>query len=296
MKKFWGWVWAAMKLVFEALWWVTYELSGLRWVCEHVRPPSEEEKKKGRPAPTITIWVVGVYTALFGLASARYEHAVDRVETRAGAVIALLANDKIRSDATAQVALIQNREVPKRPEYGTFFIYSFWEWEPYEEGMEMLKTAIESCKKELSGANLYRANLQTANLKGANLKGAELGEANLLEANLQGANLESSNLLFADLRRAFLEGANLQGANLALAYLGRANLQGTKLEGAYLESANLEGANLAGADLKDIQNWKGIWPFEGANITGVKNAPDGFVQWALANGAVDDNAKEKKNP
>ena len=243
MRKFWAWVWAAMKWVFKVLGWVIYELTGIRWVWEHVRPPTEEEKKGRRPAPTITIWVVGVYTALFGLASARYEHAVDRVETRAGAVVALLANDNVRSGASAQIARIQDREIPKRPEYGTFFIDSFWKWESYEEGIELLKTAVESCKKELR-----RANLAEANLAGVDLMGADLTFANL-------------------------EGTNLEGANL---------------EGANLEETRLWGTNLQRARLGLFGNWDKIGEIQAANITGIRNAPYGFVEWALERGAVFD--------
>ena len=269
-----------------------YELLGFRWVWEHIRPPAEKEKKgEWRPAPTFTIWVFGVYTALFGLASARYEHAVDRVEIRAGAVVALLANDKIRSDATAQVALIQKRRVPKRPEYWPPFFDSFWKREPYQEGIELLKTAVESCKKELGGANLSGAILLNAKLEGANLHEADLRDAILQNADLKGAQLQLVKLLRADLQEADLQGADLpraemQMTNLRQAKLQRAQLQRANLQGSQLQGTFLQGAFLQEANLQDIQGWKEIRSIQGADITGVRNAPTGFVDWALNNGAV----------
>ena len=305
MKKVLDLVTTVLEWIFKALCWVVYELTGARWVWEHVWPPKEDEKKERRPAPTITIWVAGVYTALFGLASARYEHAVDRVETRAGAVVALLANDKVRGNAAAQVALIQEREVPKRPEYGTFFIDSFWKWQPYLEGIELLKTAVESCKKELREANLTGSNLAGANLAGGNLREANLQEANLLEADMQGATLEQANLQGATLERANLRGATLERAKLQMTKLHgvdlyQADLQEVKLQGADLQRANLQWVKLQGADLQraklqrsklqlaDLQNirWRRIKSIKGANITAVKNPPDGFIKWALEHGAV----------
>lgn len=296
--------------------WVIYELSGIRAIWEHIEPPTDKEKEAEcwRPAPTFTLWAAGIYTALFGLASARYEHAVDRVETRAGAVVALLANDRVRSEAAAQVALIQNREVPKQPKYFDWppsFFDSFVLREPYEDGIEMLKTAVESCKKELSGANLseaileratlYEANLELANLSRANLERANLSKAKLMRARLEGARLERARLPEANLQRAYLQGAYLFEVNLEGAYLHDANLRGAylikaNLLRANLQWANLEAAYLQGANLQDIQNWKEIQSIEGANITGVRNAPDGFIEWALENGAVidEDPAEEDK--
>jgi hypothetical protein len=47
----------------------------------------------------------------------------------------------------------------------------------------------------------------------------------------------------------------------------------------------LSAADLGMANVKDIE-WKEIASVKGANIQGVKSAPDGFIAWALANGAV----------
>ncbi len=60
--------------------------------------------------------------------------------------------------------------------------------------------------------------------------------------------------------------------------------------GADYTEANLAGANLANTDLHDANlnniRWREIASLKMANISGVKNAPDGFVSWAVKNGAV----------
>ncbi len=53
-----------------------------------------------------------------------------------------------------------------------------------------------------------------------------------------------------------------------------------------LRAGDTEALNLRGADLTEIQNWKKLWRIKGANI---RNPPDGFVEWALANGAIDED-------
>lgn len=69
----------------------------------------------------------------------------------------------------------------------------------------------------------------------------------------------------------------------------RADLSGIDLTGADLADANMEGVNLDDADLSaaNLMNfrWRIIRSVRNANIEGVKNAPPGFVEWALHAGA-----------
>ena len=123
---------------------------------------------------------------------------------------------------------------------------------------------------DLSGADLSDANLSDADLAGANLSGADLNGADLVDARLTEANLSKA------LVGANLSNANLTGANLSGAYLG--NLSG----------ADLSEANLSGAVLSSVMNWKDVSSYKGANISGVKNAPEGFREHALSLGAIEE--------
>jgi len=49
---------------------------------------------------------------------------------------------------------------------------------------------------------------------------------------------------------------------------------------------NLSGARLGGI-FGDIKNWRAIKSIKDANILGVEGAPEGFLAWALENGAVE---------
>ena len=48
---------------------------------------------------------------------------------------------------------------------------------------------------------------------------------------------------------------------------------------------------MAEADLTDVSTHQNIASIRDANIYDVRNAPDGFTEWALANGAVQKDAK-----
>lgn len=130
--------------------------------------------------------------------------------------------------------------------------------------------------QDLSFAFLYRANLEGASLYGANLE----------IASLSGANLYCANLLLANLYCATLNETNLTGANLFRANLQSASLQSANLNGADLTGAYLTGANLTEATLEGVENWEQIADISNCNITRVRNAPDGFMEWALDHGAV----------
>ena len=88
--------------------------------------------------------------------------------------------------------------------------------------------------------------------------------------------------------RSCLRDADLSGAYLTGANLGLVDLSGADLRGARLGQADLRYAELAGID------WKTIKSMKLANIYGVKNPPEGFVDWAIEKmGAVSVESDEE---
>ncbi len=139
----------------------------------------------------------------------------------------------------------------------------------------------------LMKANLREANLQEAELHQVNLKGSILIETNLKKTSLTKANLQDSVLIEANLQKAKLHLANLQDATLILANLQGAFLWEANLSKANLGEANLQEANLREANLQDITGWDTITNITGANIYGITNAPEGFVEFAKSKGAIE---------
>jgi hypothetical protein len=68
------------------------------------------------------------------------------------------------------------------------------------------------------------------------------------------------------------------------------------LAGASLSHTDLDGAKLGDANLTNITYWQQIKSIELANIYGVRNPPDGFIEWAIRKGAVsiEDNEEWEK--
>jgi hypothetical protein len=142
----------------------------------------------------------------------------------------------------------------------------------------------------LQELNADQVPLVGVDVSSAFLQGIHLGHARLVRANLSAADLRNSDFHFADLTWADLHSANLRYSNLERTVLDNANLQdvdlfGSDLAGARLDGADLRAADLRSADLKNIA-WKHLAAIRMANIAQIRNAPDGFIAWALENGAI----------
>ncbi|HEY2471307.1 MAG TPA: pentapeptide repeat-containing protein [Terracidiphilus sp.] len=133
---------------------------------------------------------------------------------------------------------------------------------------------------------LVGVDVSSAFLQGIHLVHANLLRADLSAADLRGSAFRSGDFTFANLRSANLRGADLERAVLSNANLSDTDLVGSNLAGATLDNADLSSADLRNANLKDI-SWQHIASLKSANIAGVQNAPPGFRDWALKNGAIE---------
>ena len=124
----------------------------------------------------------------------------------------------------------------------------------------------------LQGLRLEHANLLRSDFSSADVRNGDLADCNFTLANLTSANLREANLDHAQVVQADLQDADLTGANLA---------------GADLSGATLDRADLSNADMRDVK-WQSIKSMQGANIAGLKNAPQGFLAWALEHGAANE--------
>ena len=60
--------------------------------------------------------------------------------------------------------------------------------------------------------------------------------------------------------------------------------------------ADLAGADLEGANLGGVRYWSDINSIRLANVYEVRNLPEGFLWWAIENGAVSLESKEEWQP
>lgn len=225
-----------------------YHFSGAKLIWQRFKPPKDSGKLPSGP-----VWLLGIYLALFGVGSQRYENRVDIIENRSNAIFAQLSTN--RSKAISRIAEVQNMLCPAKPylEKPWTVLSSLFSEEKYPEVVNLLKTVVEDYKESLSKVNLSMAdlskvNLSLADLSKADLSKADLSKARFSETNLFGAHLYETNFFGAIFTRADLYGADLHGADLSWANLYNANLSAADLYGANLYGANLTEANLSGAN------------------------------------------------
>ena len=265
------------------LWvWLFWDFPGLRWVCEHLVPPTELEKKRRRPASSFCLLFLGPYVTIFGIALAEHSRRTNRIEGRFTAVIEQMRNERSRPIAFSQIAEVQNLVLPVKPElFSPAATLNFFTGQliRYEVGWERLRNEVEAQKGALSQANLDRANLSGAELSKADLEGARLIAANLNGTFLHNANLSEAILLYA----------NLQGADLS-----KANLRGTDLSEVNLSGADLTNADLSGANLYKVRGWYNVTSWSGANIYAIKKPPEGFKNFVLSHYGIEKPAIQTK--
>jgi Pentapeptide repeats (8 copies) len=138
---------------------------------------------------------------------------------------------------------------------------------------------------------LVGVDVSSAFLQGLKLKNASLVRADFSASDLRGSDLQAVDFTDADLHSANFRGANLEESNFSEANMADADLWGSSLAGATLDNTNLGGADLRNANLHNI-HWQKIKNIKMANLAGVKNAPEGFILWALEQGAVQADTDE----
>ncbi len=138
--------------------------------------------------------------------------------------------------------------------------------------------------------NADKVPLIGVDVSGAFLRGLRLTRASLLRSNFSGADLRDSDFQNADLSDSDLHAANLRQSNLQNVTFSGSNLNDSDLENADLAGSDLSDTSLDNADLRYVQfrdvKWERLKSLQKANIYGVKNAPAGFIAWALDHGAV----------
>jgi hypothetical protein len=156
--------------------------------------------------PTGFIWLIGLYSAIFGITSQIYENQLDRLENRASILITALLNEKTGRLATLQIPKIKEKAVlPVAPEFlDPFSVFNslFSVTAKHKDTIDRLDEALALLNKDLEVRDLGGWDLREANLQGANLQEANLRGANLRGVDLRGADLQETNITLEQLKKA----------------------------------------------------------------------------------------------
>lgn len=177
--------------------------SGIKFIVRKFKPVKVGNGGRAETLPTGVLWAIGIYVAMYGLASQRYENKVDLLEYRYTAFLTTVAAGA--PFMGARLKKIEDSSCQKKPEFFNpiaLFQSLFWFHGTYPEFDGLLRRTVEEWKIKLKDAQLYKADLRETDLSGADLRGANLTGANLREAIFNGADLTGALLLLADLSGA----------------------------------------------------------------------------------------------
>jgi hypothetical protein len=155
---------------------------------------------------------------------------------------------------------------------------------------------------DLMQGDLRGAQLESADLKGARLHYSDLSDVNMVDSDARRANFTSANLKDADLSEAeldsteFLEAyavdTDFSGSTLTWSNLRGACLKDAEMIDVDIEGAELDNADLTGADISGLENWERIKSISGAIVRDVVDPPEGFIAWAVEQGAIADPGED----
>jgi uncharacterized protein YjbI with pentapeptide repeats len=172
--------------------------------------------------------------------------------------------------------------------------YQAWQVVNTSQGKGGSGGRIEALQElNADGVALVGVDVSGAFLQGIRLERAKLLRANFSSADVREGKFPSADFTFADLRSANFRQSKLEQVSFQGANLGDSDLTGADLTGADLTDSSLADADLTNADLRDVQ-WEHVKSVKNANIFGVRNAPQGFVGWALKHGAQQQAAEARQ--
>src|SRR3954468_3967685 len=149
----------------------------------------------------------------------------------------------------------------------------------------------------LQELNEDRIPLVGVDVSGAFLQGVHLSKARLLRSNFSGADVRNADFSAADLQDSDLRSANFRAASFEKASLLGVQMDDADFQGADLSRSDLSDSVLDNSDLRfaAVSNttWNHIRSIKGANLYAIRDAPSGFVEWALKHGAVQIESDEQ---
>jgi len=159
--------------------------------------------------------------------------------------------------------------------------------------------AINDLIKEgvsLYGVNLSNGYYKLLKLSGQNMERSNFENSYILDPKIIDCGFIDANFDNAEIVDAFIMACSFQRASFVNAiFNGDCCLDNSSFEEAYckgieinssLSGTDFTATDLRGSNLSNISSWKEIKSIRFANIYGIINAPKGFLEWALQNGAV----------
>jgi uncharacterized protein YjbI with pentapeptide repeats len=222
--------------------WFVWDFSGFRFIFSKILPPKSGTYNSKRSPSTFLLWIIGIYVAIFTLASNKYEYKKNIIDNKICILVNNITSSPNNKDAFARLARIQKIRMPIEPNF----------FKPYKTvrtliGPNVLNDEIVKAVKEIFEYN--KDILNNAYLANIDLSNCDLNYANFENSRLHGANFENSFLVNVNFSKCILERSNFQnsflmGSKFIDSSLMRANLRNAKVHRVKFNNCDLRCADL----------------------------------------------------
>ncbi len=138
--------------------WLLIDFTGLSYIYGKFWPKSINQNN---PPPTFFLWILGIYVALYGLASQRHENKVDIIEARVNYIYNQFNSNEYKV-ALSNIPIIQNMKAPYKPElFKPISIFKSLSSKEYlhNDTIKQLKQFIIDRKDKLNNVDLSYVKL-----------------------------------------------------------------------------------------------------------------------------------------
>lgn len=246
----------------ETIIWLLWDFSGLRFIANKLFLPNKIPAKLSskRPPNTFIIWVIGIYAAIFGIASNRYENSLDKIESRANSFLmqlTVIEDPEIRKRFLSNIGNIQGLGCPKVPRLLNPFsvLGSLLIEEPDDGTRDLMMGVVKQYSDDLKESNLSNSILTGIQLNDVDISSAELSNADLSNASLYKVNFSGTTLSYAkyastklsnsNFNKSYMFSVDFKEAKLTCVNFNSAMLRYSKFDGADLFGCNMQSANLS---------------------------------------------------
>lgn len=238
--------------------WVLYHYSGLRAICSLAWPKKNKELSAPgyRKPATFVLWLLGTYTALFGIASGRYEMRVNMLLARANALIAQTAIPEACGAAIEQMPAVQYEECPVKPEFWnpfSVFYSAFFKNKNSPQCLEIakiLRNTIVTNQKHLSGIILRNAFLQSAHFKNLNATDSTFVDCDFKNSTYYNCFFLNSRFVNADFNDVKMRNVNFSHTKFYNTVFSSSTIEKTSLNDVYIRKGEFIKTKLNNVDFK----------------------------------------------
>lgn len=233
---------------------IFWDILPIHFILSLVNPNKFDKSKPS----TIFIWLIGIYTAMFTIASQSYEGALNRAKAR----LDNISNVKEQQVRLSLISEIQSSKIPIEPKYQNVLqtINSFFGQKIINSDLlQTTKLLLVNEKDSIVRVKIKDIDFSGIDFKSTVFKNAYFKNSKFIDCSFNNCIFDHSQFYDSDLSGAWINNCNMEHLNFSGSKLHLfqcsgtslkfADFRSTDLERGYFNCCNLDSANFALSNL-----------------------------------------------